>query len=336
MMAATRAGHHLIDRLPTVRGALRADAGLGRGTWFGVGGAADVLFQPADAADLSAFLAELPAEVPVSVLGVGSNLLVRDGGVAGVVVRLGRGFAGIRADGTEIVAGAAASDIHLAVAAADIGIGGLEFLRGIPGSVGGAVRMNAGAYDREVADVLVEACAIDRAGRRHRVGPRELGYAYRHSAAPADWIFVAARLAGRAAQPAKVHALMTEIAARREASQPIRTRTGGSTFANPPGEKAWTLIDAAGWKLSQVSMGTGLLPEISLSVDFVRQLNAGERAALDAKLAQAGRIENGVVEILLDAAQSPFATRTDGFRLSGLEIEVGVLPKVTWLLANDG
>ena len=246
MMAATRAGHHLIDRLPTVRGALRADAGLGRGTWFGVGGAADVLFQPADAADLSAFLAELPAEVPVSVLGVGSNLLVRDGGVAGVVVRLGRGFAGIRADGTEIVAGAAASDIHLAVAAADIGIGGLEFLRGIPGSVGGAVRMNAGAYDREVADVLVEACAIDRAGRRHRVGPRELGYAYRHSAAPADWIFVAARLAGRAAQPAKVHALMTEIAARREASQPIRTRTGGSTFKNPPGEKAWQLIDRAG------------------------------------------------------------------------------------------
>jgi len=245
-MAARRGPDRLLDRLPAVRGTYREAASLARLTWFGVGGPAEVLFQPADEADLAAFLAGCPADVPVSVLGTGSNLLVRDGGIAGVTVRLGRGFQRVRVVGEAVEAGAGASDVRVATVAAEAGLAGLEFLRGIPGSVGGAVRMNAGAYGREVADVLVEARALDRMGCAHAVDAAALRMTYRHTATPADWLFVAARLAGRPEDPAAVAARMAAIAAAREASQPVKSRTGGSTFKNPPGARAWELVDRAG------------------------------------------------------------------------------------------
>ena len=246
MMAAALAPPHLIDRLPPVRGRLTADAPLGRHTWFQVGGPAEVLFKPADRDDLAAFLAGLPAGVPVTVIGVGSNLLVRDGGVAGVVIRLGGPFAAVTVEGTGLTCGAGALDGNVALAARDGGIGGLEFLSGVPGGIGGALRMNAGAYGTEMSDVVGWAEALDPAGRLHRLSPAELGFGYRRCAVAEDWIFVAARLAGRPAEPAAITARMDEIRQAREDSQPLRTRTGGSTFANPPGDKAWRLIDQAG------------------------------------------------------------------------------------------
>jgi UDP-N-acetylmuramate dehydrogenase len=246
MMAARRASAHLIDRLPPVRGRLSADAPLAPVTWFRVGGAAEVMFRPADIDDLAAFLAAKPADVPVTVIGVASNLLVRDGGVRGVVVRLGRGFVEIRAEGGEIEAGAGALDLNVALTAQQAGIAGLEFMSGIPGTVGGGLRMNAGAYGREFKDVLRHAVALDGSGARHNLPTAALGLSYRHCDLPEDWIFVAARFAGAAGDPAEIGRRMAEIQAAREASQPIRARTGGSTFANPAGHKAWELIDRAG------------------------------------------------------------------------------------------
>lgn len=246
MMAAAMSGPRLIDRLPAVRGRYREAAPLAAVTWFRVGGPAEVLFRPADADDLAAFLAARPADVPVTVLGVGSNVLIRDGGIPGVVIRLGRGFAGIAAAGDVVTAGAAALDVNVARVAAEAGLAGLEFLSGIPGTLGGALRMNAGAYGGEIAGVLVDADAVDGAGVRHTVTPADLGFAYRHSAAPADWTFTAARLRGTPGDPAAITARMAEIRAAREATQPVRTRTGGSTFTNPPGARAWELIDRAG------------------------------------------------------------------------------------------
>jgi UDP-N-acetylmuramate dehydrogenase len=236
----------LLDRLPAVRGRYTENADLSKITWFRVGGPAEVSFRPADRDDLLAFLAAKPADVPVTVIGVGSNLLVRDGGVPGVVLRLGRDFARMRKEGEEIEAGAACLDLMVAKAAAEAGVGGLEFLCGVPGSVGGALRMNAGAYGRELKDVLVWAEAADPDGKPHRLSPEEMGHSYRRSAVPADWIFLGCRLRGHPDDPAAIRARMAEIQASREESQPIRTRTGGSTFKNPPGEKAWQLIDAAG------------------------------------------------------------------------------------------
>ncbi|WP_184047066.1 UDP-N-acetylmuramate dehydrogenase [Roseospira visakhapatnamensis] len=236
----------LIDRLPAVRGRLRAEAPLSAVTWFGVGGPAEVLFRPADEADLAAVLAALPDGVPVTVIGVGSNLLVRDGGVRGLVIRLGRAFAGTRVEGETLVAGAAVLDASLARVARDAGLGGLEFFSGIPGTLGGALRMNAGAYGREVSDVLVSARAVDRAGRIHDVPAAALGLSYRHSEAPADWIFTSATVRGRPDDPAEIGARMDAIREARQASQPVRGRTGGSTFANPPCCKAWELIDKVG------------------------------------------------------------------------------------------
>ncbi len=236
----------LIDRLPPVRGRLTADAAIGPMTWFRVGGPAEVLFRPADLEDLAGFLAKLPGEVPVTVIGVGSNLLVRDGGIPGITVRLGRGFAAIVAEGEQLRAGTGALDLNVALSAGEAGIAGIEFLSGVPGTIGGGLRMNAGAYGGEIKDVLVEAEAVDRGGTTHRVPARELGLSYRHSAAPADWIFTGALLRGRRGDPAEIAGQMAEIKAAREASQPIRARTGGSTFANPPGDQAWRLIDAAG------------------------------------------------------------------------------------------
>jgi len=236
----------LIHRLPPVRGRLVADAPLAPMTWFRVGGPAELLFRPEDEADLADFLAALPAEIPVMVIGVGSNLLVRDGGIPGVTIRLGRGFVGVEPDGDEVRAGAGALDRAVAFAAARAGIAGLEFFSGIPGTIGGGFQTNAGSYGRELKDVLISADAIDRAGQVHRIGVAELGFAYRHSEAPSDWIFTSALFRGERGEPGAIVERLNEIRAAREASQPIREKTGGSTFANPSGRQAWQLIDQAG------------------------------------------------------------------------------------------
>jgi UDP-N-acetylmuramate dehydrogenase len=245
MMALATSHPHLIDRLPRPRGRLAAGAPLGPQTWFGTGGPAEVLFRPADVEDLASFLRALPADVPVTVLGVGSNLLVRDGGVKGVVIRLMRGFTGIAVDGNQLLAGAGAPDLNVALTARDHALAGLEFLSGIPGTMGGAVMMNAGAYGGELAEVLVSAEAIDRTGKVHRISAAELSFSYRHSSAPADWIFTSARLRGEPGDPLAIARRIAEIDSTRTESQP-RSRTGGSTFVNPPGHKAWELIDQAG------------------------------------------------------------------------------------------
>jgi UDP-N-acetylmuramate dehydrogenase len=236
----------LIDRMPPVRGRLTANAPVGPMTWFRVGGPAEVLFRPADEADLADFLQGLPPDIPVTVIGVASNLLVRDGGIPGVTIRLGRDFVNVTTEGEEVRAGAGALDLNVAMTAAEAGIAGLEFLSGVPGTMGGGLRMNAGAYGSEIKDVLVHADAIDRNGTIHRVPAAKLGLSYRHSDAPDDWIFTGAVLRGQRGEPNEIAAKMAEIKAAREASQPIRARTGGSTFANPPGDSAWRLIDAAG------------------------------------------------------------------------------------------
>lgn len=246
MMAAAMHASHLIDRLPKVRGRLTADAPLAQVTWFRVGGPAEVMFRPADIDDLSAFLAAMPADVPVTVIGVASNLLVRDGGIKGVVVRLGRGFVEIETQDNIVTAGAGALDFNVALAAREAGIAGLEFLSGIPGTVGGGLRMNAGAYGSEFKDVLESATALDATGGRHELSLAEMHLTYRHSAVPADWIFVTARFKGSAGDKLAIARRMAEIQEARERSQPIRAKTGGSTFANPPGHKAWQLIDQAG------------------------------------------------------------------------------------------
>jgi UDP-N-acetylmuramate dehydrogenase len=245
MMANARSVPHLIDRLPKVRGRLTADAPLAAVTWFRVGGMAEVLFRPADVEDLAAFLAELPRDIPVTVLGVASNLLVRDGGVRGVVIRLLRGFVDVTVEGTTIIAGAGALDLNVALTTRDHGVAGLEFLSGVPGTIGGALRMNAGAYGGEMKDIVETAELVGRDGKRRVVTASELGFTYRHSAAPEDAIFVGARLRGRAGDQGAIGARIVEIDQAREASQP-RSRTGGSTFVNPPNAKAWELIDRAG------------------------------------------------------------------------------------------
>jgi UDP-N-acetylmuramate dehydrogenase len=244
--AADMPAPELIKRLPKARGRLTANAPIGPLTWFRVGGPAEVLFRPADESDLAEFLAALPRDTPVTVIGVGSNLLVRDGGIPGVTIRLGRGFAEIHAANEHVRVGAGTLDLNVALSAAEVGITGLEFLSGVPGTIGGGLRMNAGAYGGEIKDVLIEASAIDRSGAIHRVPAARLGLSYRHCEAPADWIFTAALLRGATGDPSEIARRMAEIKAAREASQPIRARTGGSTFANPPGHQAWQLIDEAG------------------------------------------------------------------------------------------
>jgi UDP-N-acetylmuramate dehydrogenase len=204
------------------------------------------MFRPADLEDLRHFLGGLPADVPVTVIGVGSNLLVRDGGVPGVVLRLGRSFAEIRIGPGHIRTGAAALDLNVARTVAEAGIAGLEFLSGIPGTIGGALRMNAGAYGHELVDVVTAAEAVDRQGGLHRLAKQDLGLTYRHSSVPEDWIFTGAELAGGVGATDAILVRLAEIQAARETTQPIRSRTGGSTFANPPGQKAWELIDRAG------------------------------------------------------------------------------------------
>lgn len=245
--------------LPPVRGTLTADRPMADLTWLRVGGPADWLFQPADEADLADFLRGLPAEVPVLPVGVGSNLIVRDGGIAGVVIRLGRGFNGIRVEDGRVVAGAAALDAHVARKAAEAGID-LTFLRTIPGSIGGAARMNAGCYGRYVADAFVGARAVTRGGVAVELGPADMGFAYRSTALPEGLVITEVTLAGPAGEPAELAARMEAQLARRDASQPTRERSAGSTFRNPAGFsstgrdddvhdlKAWKLIEDAGMK----------------------------------------------------------------------------------------
>lgn len=239
-------GDALLKRLPAVRGRLEANAPLADLTWFRVGGPAEVLYSPADEADLAHFLKNTADDIPVYVIGVGSNLLVRDGGVPGVVIRLGRGFAGLEAEGDHrIRVGTAVPDMRVARFAADNGIDGLTFLRGIPGTIGGALRMNGGAHGGETRDVLVEARAVDRKGTISVLSNADMGYSYRHCGAAPDLIFTEALFQGRPGRVEDIIAAMDDITAKREASQPIRTKTGGSTFKNPPGQKSWQLIDKA-------------------------------------------------------------------------------------------
>ena len=234
------------DMLPPVRGTYTMGAPLKDLVWFRAGGPAEVLFRPADADDLATFLAAKPADIKVSVIGVGSNLLVRDGGIPGVVVRLSAAFGKVEAKGTVIRAGAAALDSAVARAAADAGIAGLEFLRGVPGTIGGALKMNAGCYGREIKDIFVEATAIDGKGNKVTLSAADMGFVYRKAQVPEDLIFVEAVFEGTADSPLVIQARMSELVATREASQPIKSKTGGSTFKNPPGHKAWQLIDEAG------------------------------------------------------------------------------------------
>jgi UDP-N-acetylmuramate dehydrogenase len=234
-------------RLPQLRGRLMSNQPLAELTWFRVGGPAQVLFMPEDEADLAYFLVQLPEEIPVTVVGLGSNLIVRDGGVPGVVIRLGRGFAEVKVEeGTRVRAGTAVPDVKVGRAAQEAAITGLAFFRGIPGAIGGALRMNGGAYGRETKDALIEARGVNRQGRVRVFANADMHYTYRHCGAPDDVIFTQALFQGAPGDPATIAAEMEKITESREATQPIKSRTGGSTFKNPPGHKAWQLIDAAG------------------------------------------------------------------------------------------
>jgi UDP-N-acetylmuramate dehydrogenase len=263
------------SKVPALRGRLLANQSLAELTWFRVGGPAQVLFMPEDENDLAYLLSRLPAEIPVTVIGLGSNLIVRDGGVPGVLVRLGRGFNDIAIEALNLRVGAAVPDVKVARAAQEAGIAGLSFLRGIPGGIGGALRMNGGAYGRETKDALVEARAVDRAGRVHVFSNSDMGFAYRHSSAPDDYIFTRAVFRGEHGDPATIAAEMEKITESREATQPIKTRTGGSTFKNPAGKKAWELVDAAGCR--GLRLGGAQVSE--MHTNFL--LNLGNATAAD-------------------------------------------------------
>ena len=269
------------DRLPPVRGKLLANEQLAPFTWFRVGGPADALFLPKDEADLAEFLAKLDPIIPVTVLGAASNVIVRDGGIAGVVVRLGPSFGKVSTDGLRVTAGAAALDGRVSVAAANAGIAGLEFFSGVPGTIGGALRMNAGCYGRETRDVLVEAYAMDRQGKRVVLKNADFHFSYRHTEASEDLIFIEALFEGTQDEPAAILERIEALKARRETTQPIREKTGGSTFANPdpPGtpnqRSSWKLIDEAGMRGAR--RGGAQVSE--LHCNFL--LNVGEATAAD-------------------------------------------------------
>jgi len=269
--------HHtpLIDRLPKVRGKLREGAQLAKVTWFQVGGPADVMFRPEDEADLADFLKGKPEDLPVTVIGVGSNLLVRDGGIRGVVIRLGRPFTDVVVEDGAVHAGAGALDLNVAQTAQMNGIAGLEFLSGIPGTIGGALRMNAGAYGTEIKDVLVSATAIDGSGNIHTVTPEEMNMTYRHCGVPEDWIFTSAILRASSGDPEDIAKRMDDIQKSRAESQPIKSRTGGSTFANPVPKRAWEVIDAAGCR--GLKIGGAQMSEQHCNF----MINTGNATALD-------------------------------------------------------
>jgi UDP-N-acetylmuramate dehydrogenase len=232
--------------VPDVRGRLLFDQSLAEFTWFRVGGPAQILFMPEDEGDLAYFLAQIPGKVPITVIGLGSNLIVRDGGVPGVVIRLGRRFSSIAVEGGRLRSGAAVPDVKVARAAQEASLSGLSFYRGIPGAIGGALRMNGGAYGRETKDVLVETRGVNRRGEIRVYSNADMNYSYRRCGAPDDVIFTEAVFQGAPGDPATIAGEMDKITEARESTQPIKSRTGGSTFKNPPGHKAWQLIDAAG------------------------------------------------------------------------------------------
>ncbi|HEV7353775.1 MAG TPA: UDP-N-acetylmuramate dehydrogenase [Brevundimonas sp.] len=266
--------------LPPVRGKLLRDEPLAPYTWFRVGGAAEALFLPADAEDLADFLKALDPGVPVTTLGVGSNVIVRDGGVPGVVIRLaGRAWAQVTIEGDTITAGAGALDSMVAKASAKAGLAGLEFYAGIPGTIGGALTMNAGCYGSETKDVLVSARGLTRAGERVEYVVADFGYSYRHSQAPADILWLAATFRGTPDAPDAVQARIDEITARREQTQPIREKTGGSTFKNPPGHSSWKLVDEAGWRGRLFAVDGGGAMFSDLHANFM--INPGEATAAD-------------------------------------------------------
>lgn len=269
----------LIDRLPQVRGKLRAHADLAKTNWFGVGGPAEILFRPADSEDLSYFLKYKPSELSMTVLGVGSNVIIRDGGLDGVVIKLGGTFAECRVEGNLLHAGAGALDMQVASLAQQHGLGGLEFLSGIPGTIGGALRMNAGAYGREMKDVLVSAQALDSQGNLHELTAVDMKFSYRRcNGVPENWIFISATLRGTPGNSIEIAESMQKIAEARESTQPIKSRTGGSTFKNPEGHKAWTLIERAGCR--GLSIGGAQISE--KHCNFMINIGNGTAAELEA------------------------------------------------------
>jgi UDP-N-acetylmuramate dehydrogenase len=275
MMAASKHTQRLIDRLRKVRGRLIEDAPLSKLTWFRVGGPAEVLFRPADEDDLQTFLVGKPADISVTVIGVGSNLMVRDGGIPGVTIRLGDGFSDVAVNGTTVIAGGGASNLKVANAAKDAGLTGFEFLCGIPGSVGGSLRMNAGAYGAEVAGIMKSLTALNAAGDRVELGATEMGYSYRHSGLPDDHIVIEGVFEGRAGDMVEIAAAMAKIQSERETSQPVKSATGGSTFVNPDGKKAWELIDQAGCR--GLTRGGAMVSE--KHTNFL--INTGDATAAD-------------------------------------------------------
>lgn len=265
----------LLSRFPPVRGRLRADAPLAAQTWFRVGGNAEVLFKPADFADLVEFLRAVPKDIPMQTIGVASNLIIRDGGVPGITIKLGSEFAEVKISGNEIHAGAAALDTTVAQHAAESALTGLEFLCGIPGTIGGALRMNAGAYGNEMKDILVAATSVDRNGAARTRTAAEMDLSYRHCGVGTDEIFTHAVLRAAPGDANAIAARMAEIKSEREKTQPVYSRTGGSTFANPEGHKAWQLIDAAGCR--GIKLGGAQVSE--LHCNFL--LNTGDATAAD-------------------------------------------------------
>jgi UDP-N-acetylmuramate dehydrogenase len=262
-------------KIPGLRGALTGQAPLAPLSWFKTGGPAQALFEPENESDLAYFLSRLDPAIPVLVLGAGSNILLRDGGVEGVVIRLGKGFQGVEIDGLTLRAGAGVPDVKLASAAAKAGITGLSFFRGIPGSVGGALRMNAGAYGAETKNVLVSCRGVNRRGEIIELSNADMGFSYRHCSVTVDMIFTQAVFAGSAGDPQTILAEMAEITKARSETQPVNTRTGGSTFKNPPGQKAWELIDKAGCR--GLAVGDAQVSE--LHCNFV--INRGNATAAD-------------------------------------------------------
>src|SRR5215472_9167172 len=263
------------DALPPVRCTYTQGAPLKDLVWFRAGGTAEVLFRPADVDDLQTFMFAKPADVGVGVIGVGSNLLVRDGGIPGVTIRLSSAFGKISVEGTRVRAGAAALDSSVARAAADAGIAGLEFLRGVPGTVGGALRMNAGCYGREIKDVFVEATAVDGEGKLHKLTKEAMDFTYRHSGVADDLVFVEAVFEGVRGEAGEIRARMEQLVEQRESTQPVRTKTGGSTFQNPPGRKAWQLIDEAGCR----GLKQGAAQVSEMHCNFL--INTGDATAAD-------------------------------------------------------
>lgn len=305
--------------MTTPRGNLRENVPLAPLAWFRVGGPAERLFQPADAEDLAAFLAATPADVPVVAMGVASNMLIRDGGIDGVVVRFGGPLAKVEIEGTTLLAGAGALDQRVAQEAQRAGLAGLEFFIGIPGTIGGAVRMNAGAFGGETRERLVWAEALDRQGRLHRLTNAELGFSYRHSDLPDDWIVVRAAFALEPGDPAAIKARMEAIKAEREAAQPLRVATGGSTFKNPEGHRAWQLIDQAGCR--GLTKGAAMVSDkhcnflINTGGATAADLEALGETVRDRVLAQSGiRLEWEIKRLgkPAQAAAAPVQTDIDG------------------------